>query len=151
MHRWPRFPTNWDGRPASAYRQRLHFARRLRTEGLCGGWFRSGFTPSTLKTLERRCNSLVAVERSTATMFHLRRDRQLSSSWYMAGVYYVLDCDSGRVVREIECDEAIFSSPVVGKRSSYTSLRSALESMRSKRTASQLGVGFCQRGGRLRR
>ncbi|MGN6135400.1 MAG: outer membrane protein assembly factor BamB family protein, partial [Aureliella sp.] len=33
----------------------------------------------------------------------------------MAGFYYVLDRASGRVVREIDCGEAIFSSPVAGK------------------------------------
>ncbi|MHC4432912.1 MAG: outer membrane protein assembly factor BamB family protein [Planctomycetota bacterium] len=31
----------------------------------------------------------------------------------MAGSYYVLDADSGAVVKEIECGEPIFSSPVV--------------------------------------
>ncbi len=33
----------------------------------------------------------------------------------MAGYYYVLDRMSGAVVREIDCHEAIFSSPVAGK------------------------------------
>ncbi|MCH5376260.1 MAG: PQQ-binding-like beta-propeller repeat protein, partial [Planctomycetes bacterium] len=32
----------------------------------------------------------------------------------MAGTYYVLDADSGVVVREIACGEPIFSAPVVG-------------------------------------
>ena len=32
-----------------------------------------------------------------------------------AGYYYVLDRDSGKVVREIDCREPIFSAPVVGK------------------------------------
>ena len=31
-----------------------------------------------------------------------------------AGYYYVLDCDSGRVVKEIDCQEPIFSAPAVG-------------------------------------
>ena len=33
----------------------------------------------------------------------------------MAGVYYVLDAASGKVVKEIACGEPIFSAPVVGK------------------------------------
>jgi outer membrane protein assembly factor BamB len=33
----------------------------------------------------------------------------------MAGYYYVLDRDSGDVVREIDCGEPIFSAPVVGE------------------------------------
>jgi outer membrane protein assembly factor BamB len=33
----------------------------------------------------------------------------------MAGYYYVLDRATGRVVREIDCQEPIFSSPAVGK------------------------------------
>lgn len=33
----------------------------------------------------------------------------------MAGIYYVLDRETGKVVREIDCHEPIFSTPVVGK------------------------------------
>lgn len=33
----------------------------------------------------------------------------------MAGIYYVLDRETGRVVAEIDCHEPIFSTPVVGK------------------------------------
>ena len=32
----------------------------------------------------------------------------------MAGYYYVLDCESGALVREIDCREPIFSAPAVG-------------------------------------
>lgn len=33
----------------------------------------------------------------------------------MAGFYYVLDCETGEVVQEIDCGEPIFSAPVVGE------------------------------------
>ena len=33
----------------------------------------------------------------------------------MAGLYYVLDRETGAVVKEIDCQEPIFSTPVVGK------------------------------------
>jgi len=39
----------------------------------------------------------------------------------MAGYYYVLDCASGKPVREIDCREPIFSSPVVGRDRVYFS------------------------------
>ena len=32
----------------------------------------------------------------------------------MAGFYYVLDRETGAVVREIDCHDPIFSAPVVG-------------------------------------
>ncbi len=32
-----------------------------------------------------------------------------------AGLYYVLDCANGNVVKEIDCHEPIFSTPVVGE------------------------------------
>lgn len=32
-----------------------------------------------------------------------------------AGIYYVLDCSNGAVLKEIDCHEPIFSTPVVGK------------------------------------
>jgi outer membrane protein assembly factor BamB len=32
-----------------------------------------------------------------------------------AGFYYVLDCDSGAVIAEIDCKEPVYSTPVVGK------------------------------------
>ncbi|MEO2008697.1 MAG: PQQ-binding-like beta-propeller repeat protein, partial [Pirellulaceae bacterium] len=37
----------------------------------------------------------------------------------MAGYYYVLDCDSGSVVKEIDCREPLFAAPVVGKNRVY--------------------------------
>ena len=37
----------------------------------------------------------------------------------MAGYYYVLDIDTGRVVREIDCAEPIFAAPAVGQRRVY--------------------------------
>lgn len=37
----------------------------------------------------------------------------------MAGYYYVLDCDSGSVVKEIDCGEPLFAAPVVGKNRVY--------------------------------
>ena len=33
----------------------------------------------------------------------------------MAGYYYVLDCENGKVVKRIDCKEPIFSAPAVGK------------------------------------
>ena len=33
----------------------------------------------------------------------------------MAGIYYVLDRDSGAVIKEINCGEPIFAAPVVGE------------------------------------
>jgi len=33
----------------------------------------------------------------------------------MAGSYYVLDAASGKVIKEIVCDEPVFSAPVVAK------------------------------------
>jgi outer membrane protein assembly factor BamB len=33
----------------------------------------------------------------------------------MAGVYYVLDAATGKVVREIACGEPIFSAPAIGR------------------------------------
>ncbi len=37
----------------------------------------------------------------------------------MAGYYYVLDCDTGHVVAEIDCGEPIFAAPVVGSERVY--------------------------------
>ncbi|MFK8110624.1 MAG: PQQ-binding-like beta-propeller repeat protein [Rubripirellula sp.] len=37
----------------------------------------------------------------------------------MAGFYYVLDRDTGKVVREIDCGEPVFSAPVVGEERVY--------------------------------
>lgn len=49
----------------------------------------------------------------------------------MSGVYYVLDARSGRVVREIECGEPIFSSPVVANgRVYFATLGSRVHALR---------------------
>ena len=37
----------------------------------------------------------------------------------MAGYYYVLDCESGAVVKKIDCGEPVFASPVVGRQRVY--------------------------------
>ncbi len=36
-----------------------------------------------------------------------------------AGYYYVLDCESGKVIRELDCREPIFSAPVAGTNRVY--------------------------------
>ncbi len=48
----------------------------------------------------------------------------------MAGLYYVLDRDTGAVVKEIDCHEPVFSTPVVGKdRVYFTTLGSRVHAL----------------------
>ena len=58
----------------------------------------------------------------------------------MAGYYYVLDRDSGAVVKEIDCGEPIFAAPAVGEDRVYFATLGA-GSTPSSRTAKSSGPG----------
>ena len=89
---------------------------RQRRKGVCRGWFGSCFCDRHARR-SKSCGSLprAAVRETATTSLPRPWSASIVHVGTMAGYYYVLDRDSGTVVKEIDCGEPIFASPVVGE------------------------------------